>query len=475
MGEEIKHSHFSLEDFEQFQHRLEAETTELKTHFSGHLSETGGYTAGFELEACLVDQAHLRPNPVNTAFLDALQSPLASAELAAFDVEFNTLARPLTGKVFQQFHHELSQILAKARQAAHSLDSEILYCGILPTLEESDLTARQMSPLKRYKALNEQVLASRQGSPIKLDIKGREHLATQHQDVMLEAAATSFQVHYQTPAHKIADAYNASLVVSAPLLAAATNAPFLFGKDLWNETRIPVFEQSVDSGGYAGAAKGPLHRVTFGSGYIRGDIMECFEENLAHYPPLLPILFDEYQPPFAHLRLHNGTLWRWNRPILGFDKNGKPHIRLEHRSLPGGPTVSDMIANAAFFYGLIRYFQEQDCSQLEFAAARDNFYEAARFGLSAKLQWLDGKRYRVKDLLLEQLLPDAHSGLVVLNIDRTDIDHYLGIMEARVKAGASGAAWQRLRYQQHHGNLEALTRDYLQAQHTDQPVHLWTP
>jgi hypothetical protein len=333
-----------------------------------------------------------------------------------------------------------------------------------------------MSDLKRYRALNEQVLRLREGRPLELDISGREHLKVSHSSVMMEAATTSFQLHIKVHPRKAMRAYNASIIASAPMVAVAANSPYLFGHELWDETRIPLFEQSVAVGGFAGASHGPLRRVTFGSGYVRDSILECFVENEQHYPVLLPMRFHDGLEQMSHVRLHNGTIWRWNRPLIGFDYDGIPHLRIEHRVVPGGPTILDMIANAAFFYGLMEALMAAEIppeQQLDFSVARDNFYTAAHHGMEAHITWLDGTRGTVRHLVLTRLLPMARLGLERLEIDVADIDRYLGIIEARVETGQTGSVWQRAYAQRHDADLVEMTQVYRQNQDSGTPVHKW--
>ena len=264
----------------------------------------------------------------------------------------------------------------------------MLGIGILPTLTDNDLSLDNISSLDRYRALNEQVLRHRQGKTIRLHINGGEHLEVEHKDVMLEAAATSLQIHLQTPQNLAVRYYNASVILSAPLVAVGANAPFMFNRDLWYETRIPVFEQSVDIGGIGGAASGPIHRVTFGSQYARESLFECFNENLEHYPVLLPVSYDSEPEKLNYLRLHNGTIWRWNRPLIGFDADGTPHLRIEHRTMSSAPSIIDNIANIALYYGLVEYYAtciDPPESSLAFTDAKDNFYRAAKTGLGHRL------------------------------------------------------------------------------------------
>jgi gamma-glutamyl:cysteine ligase YbdK (ATP-grasp superfamily) len=293
---------------------------------------------------------------------------------------------------------------------------------------------------------------------------------------MLEAATTSFQLHLKIHPTLAARAYNAAIILSAPMVAASANSPYLFGHDLWDETRVPLFEQSVSVGGLAGASQGPLRRVSFGSGFVRESLYECFIENQQHYPVMLPMKYHDGVEQMSHLRLHNGTIWRWNRPLIGFDYDGTPHLRIEHRVVPGGPSIVDVIANAALFFGLMQPLLRQDRppeQQLDFATARDNFYAAAHHGLGANLTWLDGRRGSAQALLTDELVPMARQGLEMLEIDRNDIDRYLGIIAARVARGQTGTAWQRAWVARHGNDMAAMTNTYRRHQESGLPVHEW--
>lgn len=475
MGQEINSTRFTDRDFREFRVRLEQETRLARDLEAARRFDDRHPVAGFEIEAWLIDAEH-RPAPVNKAFLEAFDNPLATPELARFNVELNTGAHGLTGTALGDLHREATETWARARTAARQAGAELLLTGILPTLRPEDLCLANMSDMKRYRALNEQVFRSRQGRPLKLDIVGREHLQHVHDDVMLEAATTSFQIHLQAPiavAHKV---YNASILASAPVVALSANSPYLFGRDLWDETRIPVFEQAVEAGGYEGAARGPLRRVSFGSGFARESILECFEENLEHFPPLLPIRFDDPPERFSHLRLHNGTIWRWNRPLIGFDARGIPHVRIEHRVVPAGPTLADSMATAAFYYGLVEELVNAPGGPeglMGFPRARDNFYEAARLGLDAHVEWPAGERRPVRELIQDQLLDSARAGLARLGLDEADAARYLGIVEARVQRRRTGAAWARSFMAAHGHDERALVEAYLGHQLTDTPVHEW--
>ena len=475
MGDEIEHSHFVEDDFTRFKTALETETQQLSELFSADGFDKSRPVSGFEIEAWLVDQ-NFRPAPLNEAFLKAFDNPLASPELASFNIEVNTEPRLIHGHVFSTMHHSLNDTWQRCHDTAASIGAKSIMCGILPTLQNEDLTLANMSKMKRYRALNREVLHRRKGKPLTLDINGKEHLKVTHRDVMLESAATSFQLHIQVTQQQAARFYNASVIASAPLLALTANSPFLFGKDLWDETRIPLFEQAVAVGGYEGAAFGPIHRVTFGTGYVRESLFECFAENLEHYPVLLPVDLDSSQNTFPHLRLHNGTIWRWNRPLLGFDDQGQPHLRIEQRVVPSGPSTIDAIANAAFFYGLVYKLATSQVApenSLLFADARDNFYHAAHMGLRSQLKWLDGHHHQTNELLLEQLLPMAYEGLEKLEISTTDIKEYLGVIKDRLTAKTNGATWQRAYVNKHGKDMLALTASYYEQQNSGEPVHEW--
>jgi gamma-glutamyl:cysteine ligase YbdK (ATP-grasp superfamily) len=473
VGQEIGATRFSERDFQRYGERLREETALLREWLERQRFPYRQPVGGFEIEACLVDR-ELRPAPYNSDFLAALDSPLAVPELARFNVEFNNQPRVLSGRALSDFHAELTALWRRAASCAGELELQPVMIGILPTLRQRDLGTRHMSDMKRYRALNSRLIKLRHGRPLRLDIAGREHLRCEHHDVMLEAAATSFQIHFQVPAQQAHLYYNASIIASAPLVAVSANSPLLFGMDLWDETRIPVFEESVELGGIDGAARGPLRRVGFGSGYARRSIFECFEENLEHFPILLPIHIDEPAERLPHLRLHNGTIWRWNRPLIGFDDDGEPHVRIEQRVVPAGPTLSDSIANAAFFYGLCTALvEETDVEQpaLEFSQAKDNFYNAAHHSLDARLHWASEQRHAAADLIARTLLPMAQRGLAHLGLE--DAGQWLDVIAQRTASRQHGAAWQR-RYLRDHGHdLQRLTAAYLEHQNSDLPVHAW--
>jgi gamma-glutamyl:cysteine ligase YbdK (ATP-grasp superfamily) len=475
MGEEITYSRFVKSDYQQYQKHLRQETEILAEWFNSHFLSTKAPVAGYELEAWLIgDDAS--PCPRNQAFLEHADNPYLFPELAKFNIELNVDPQPFNANLLRNFDQQLQQLWAKCEQTSNDIGCNMLGIGILPTLTNSDLSLQNISSLDRYKALNEQVLRQRKGKTISLNINGNEHLEVAHKDVMLEAASTSLQIHLQTPQDRAVRYYNASMVLSAPLVAVGANAPFMFNRDLWYETRIPVFEQSVDIGGIGGAASGPIHRVTFGSQYARESLFECFNENLEHYPVLLPVSYDSDAEKLNHLRLHNGTIWRWNRPLIGFDDDGTPHLRIEHRTMSSAPSMVDNIANIAFYYGLVEYYAsciDPPESTLSFAETKDNFYRSAQVGLSNRLLWSDGNKYTLRDLVLDKLLSEAETGLNKLGISAADSSFYLNIIQARIESGQTGTQWQRKFVELNGRDMQQLTKNYYRNQQSNNPVHEW--
>ncbi|HCU24731.1 MAG TPA: glutamate--cysteine ligase [Deltaproteobacteria bacterium] len=467
MGDEIRQSRFERPDFTRFQENLRRETECLGVRLQSASSAPEAKCVGFELEFCLLDENRL-PAPQNIALLETLHSERLAPELSRFNLEWISEPHELRPDLLSRLRTELEEAWQQAESDAERLHLRLLMIGILPTLPETKLDLDTMSPLLRYRMLNEQLMLQREGRPLHLDIRGHEQLVSQHSDVMLEAAATSLQVHLQVPPAQILRFYNAALIASAPLVALAANSPFLFGKDLWAETRIPLFEQAVgwDS-----------RRVSFGRDYVRGSLLECFWENLEKYPVLLPVTFEENSEGLPHLRLHNGTIWRWNRPIAAPDAAGDLHLRIEHRVMAAGPTISDVIANIAACLGLVHALAEHPVApelQLSFAEAQNNFYQAARLGLEAEVTW-NAKKVGLRELWLRELLPRVGESLKRLEIDASDLAFYLDeVLFGRLKSGQSGAVWQRAFVGRYGKDFPALTAAYGERQRRGSPVHEWT-
>ena len=466
LGQEIESHQFSREDFERFHGRLEEETRLLESWFRDGRFVDEPPVGGLEVEAWLVDRDH-RPAAVNDAFLERMASPLVVPELSRFNVEINSSPVRLAGTALRAMEDELGRTYARCEEVAATLGAHVVWVGILPSLVDTELSLANMSRLKRYRALNEQVLRLRGGRPIALGIEGHESLHTEHHDVMLESAATSLQIHMQVSQGVAHRYYNAAKIAAAPMVAVCANSPFLFGRDLWAETRVPLFEQSVAVAG--------RERVTFGDGFAAGSLAACFRRNLEEYDVLLPMLLDEAQASLPHLRLHNGTIWRWNRPLIGFDEAGQPHLRIEHRVAAAPTSVIDGVANVALFFGLAHHLATLEPppeSRIDFAEVRDSFYRAARLGLDATIPWPGRAPGTVREVL-QGLLPAVADGLAALGIAGEDVTRFLGVIADRLERGQNGSVWQRAYAAARGRDMRALTRAYRERQGSGLPVHLW--
>ncbi|MDX1385768.1 MAG: glutamate-cysteine ligase family protein, partial [Thermoanaerobaculia bacterium] len=444
---------------------------------------------GAEQEVVLVDD-EWRPAPVNLKVLERLADERFTTELGRFNIEFNLDPVAVGEHSLAEMERQLRELLTAAQAAAAAEGARIVLTGILPTLNKSDLTLDGMTPHPRYYALNEAMNRVR-GRHFSLRIKGRDELIIEHDNVMLEACNTSFQLHYQVSAEEFARSYNIAQLVAAPVLACATNSPLLFGRQLWRETRIALFQQSVDTRGRTDAVRESIPRVSFGRQWVRESALEIFQEDLARFQVLLggrvdqdpfEVLAAGGAPDLTALRIFNSTVYRWNRPCYGIS-DGKPHLRIENRILPSGPTTRDELANAAFWFGLMRGMPDhvdEVQPRLDFGVVRENFVAAARLGLGANLAWLDGRRWPAGELVLEVLLPIARQGLAALGIGEADAHRYLDVVEERTAGGHSGAQWlidsidamdQGSRYER----LAALTAAIAERQGRDEPVHTWAP
>lgn len=455
----------------------------------GHI-ESGVRRIGAEQEMVLVEGAY-RPSFTNLAVLERVKDPAFTTELARFNVELNLPALDLGGDCFHQVEEHLTQKVEKLRGVVNELGADVLLCGILPTLRVQDISLDAMTPMERYRALND-ALSRLRGDAYELRINGADELILRHDTVMLEACNTSFQVHLQVDPDNFARAYNLAQLLAAPTLAAATNSPLLFGRKLWKETRVAVFQQAVDTRTSSYYLQEHSSRVNFGRRWVQRSALELFQEDIARFRVLLGM--NEDHDPFAEinagrppklkaLQLHNSTVYRWNRACYGIT-DGKAHLRIENRVLPAGPTIVDQVANMAFWIGLMQAGQEAygDIKpRLDFDHARSNFVTAARRGLGAMLNWLDGRLVPVRELILQELLPLARKGLKDSGVRAEDAERYLGIIEARVTKGQTGADWQLGSLEAMHGRgtmsqqLAAITATTLARQKEGTPVHEWGP
>lgn len=449
--------------------------------------EKGVRRIGAEQEIFLVDRA-LHPAPLAMQMLEKLAHPQFVTELAQFNLECNLSPRMLAGRGLHELEAELNGLLAKARAAADQLGGHIVLTGILPTLQQADLTLDAMTPKPRYRRLND-VMRQMRGGKFKAVIKGLDELNVTHDNVLFEACNTSFQVHFQVGAEEFARFYNLAQAITAPVLAAAGNSPVVLGQRLWHETRIALFQQSVDERSETHQHRLRRPRVSFGDSWLKDSVLEIFREDIARFRLVLTtelgdrsteILDRGGVPDLAALRLHNGTVYRWNRACYGV-ADGKAHLRIEARALPAGPTVLDEVANAAFFFGLMSAFAEEykDITKVMlFEHAQNNFFLAARHGLKAHFVWLDGREVDADELILNELLPLARQGLEIQHVHPPDIERYLGVIAERVRRNRTGSMWMLDSLAQMEGGSRdersrALVEDTIANQWSGKPVHEW--
>jgi len=452
------------------------------------LFETGIRRIGAEQEMFLVNEGW-RPAMTALDILEKLEGPYTT-ELALYNLEANVEPRVLEGRCFTDLEARVAELVAGVREAARGSATDVALTGILPTLSKSDVTLENITPKARYYALDTAFAKARAGEPYKLRIQGRDELYTEHESVMLESCNTSFQVHLQIEPDEFAAFYNVAQVVTAPVMAASVNSPILFGKQLWHETRIALFQQSVDTRSGSVHMRDMSPRVRFGEQWVNSSVTELFQEDIARFRVLLTREVDEDPleeldagriPSLQALTLHNGTVYRWNRPCYGVG-GGKPHLRIECRVIPSGPTVLDEVANAAFWIGFVlggakAYGDIR--SRIDFGDAKSNFLAAARNGLKAGFRWLDGVTVSAPELILEEALPIARSGLEDAGVSTEDIDRYLGVIQARVESGTTGARWmvRSLLGMKDQGTrserLAAVTSGTVSREKTGEPCHLW--
>jgi CBS domain-containing protein len=443
---------------------------------------------GAEQEVCLVDSAW-RPAPINLDLLENIKDPHFTTELARFNIEINLDPLRFKEDCLSKLERKTRQYLLTAEKEAKKFGAKVLLTGILPTIKSTDVTEDMMTPMQRYRALNE-IMLKYKGGDFEFRIEGADQLIARNTSVMFESCNTSFQVHYQVEPSNFAEKYNWAQVISAPLLGVAVNSPLLFGKRLWKETRLALFQQSVDIRDSKDLLRERSPRVSFGTRWVDKSVVEVFQDDIIRYKILisneiendsLEQLENGIMPSLDALRVHNSTIYKWNRPCMGVSDN-VAHLRIENRLLPAGPTLVDQVANLAFWSGMMHnvpdeYSRLQDL--MDFDDARSNLLRTARQGIDVKLKWLDKKKYSVQDIVLKELLPIAREGLKKAKIDVTDIDNYLGIIEDRTKSGKTGARWilnsySKLRKEGTKDEaLVATTAGIYHRQRDGLPIHLW--
>ncbi len=470
----------------RFERRLFLDLRRLEALIRDSRIEKDVYRVGVEQEMFLIGDGH-RPASKAMEVLEALDDPRFTTELARFNLEANLPPMVLSGDLLSRMEASLEEVMTLAADAARRVGVDVCLTGILPTLRLSDTTLDNLTPLPRYRVLNEALARLRRQQPYSIHLTGADEFHATHDNVMFEALNASFQIHLQVGAHEFSRLYNVAQLVAGPILACSANSPLLFGRRLWRETRIGLFQQSIDTRGPQPNARRRAPRGSFGRGWVTGGIMEILRENVAQHAVLLDAgdedPADEDPPGLSALQLHNGTVWRWNRPCYGIT-NGIPHLRIESRYLPSGPTIPDEVANAALWLGLMSAFAKDradPADSMPFVDAAENFFAASRLGLSAEMTWLDGRGWQARDLLTKELLPRAREGLQRKGVVASDIETYMGIIEERVATGRSGARWildshERLENVASEAErLSAITGAMRRQQGEGLPVARWSP
>ncbi|MCU1659587.1 MAG: hypothetical protein JWO57_4243 [Pseudonocardiales bacterium] len=490
MGEDVARTEFSRHDRQRYREKVRRSLdvfarmlTEAKFDFERPMT-------GLEIEFNLIDDEQ-NPAMRNADVLNAIANDDFQTELGQFNIEINVPPRSLAGSAADDLERELRASLNDAEERSRPLGAHIVMIGMLPTLTADHLTGQALSANPRYALINEQIFAAR-GEDLHISIDGPERLSTYADTIAPEAACTSVQFHLQVSPQSYADHWNAAQCLAGVQLALGANSPFLFGKELWRETRVALFEQATDTRPDELKAQGVRPRVWFGERWITS-IFDQFEENVLYFPALLPICDGEEPgevlergdtPLLAELRMHNGTIYRWNRPVYDVFR-GRPHLRVENRVLPAGPTVVDVLANGAFYYGMLRRLAEADrpvWSQMSFAAAEDNFNAGARHGIDAKIFWPGLGEVPATELVLRRLLPLAHEGLAAWGVDSAVADRLLGVIEQRCITHTNGAEWQARTFHRiederqpldRRESLREMLRRYVEHMHSNEPVHTW--
>ncbi len=450
--------------------------------------ESGVTRIGAEQEMFLIDR-DLRPAPLSLEVLQQTKDPRLTTEIARFNLEANLNPSILTGSCLSDMEQELNEVISVARKGAKALGADVLLSGILPTLVKSDLTLENLTPNPRYRALDRAVIRLR-GGPFAIHIMGVDELDIAHDNIMMESCNTSFQVHFQSNPTDFVSQYNTAQAITAPVLAAAVNSPVLFGHRLWQETRVALFQHSTDARSPSQLTRSQPTRVSFGDSWLEHSIIALFHDQILRFRPIMitqpdedpfQVLANGKTPLLSALQMHNGTVWRWNRACYGV-RDGVAHLRIENRALPAGPTIVDEVANAAFFAGLMLALPQEYgdiATRMKFDDAKSNFFRAARHGLDAQFNWIDGQSHTASSLVLDHLLPLARQGLANAEVNRIDVDKYLGIIEERVRSRQTGARWivKSLERMQDDGpkdiSQRRLTAAMLACQKQGEPVHRW--
>lgn len=492
MGEQKVNIATDQEELRKFTRSLLRDVQALEYMLHNDWFETETIRIGAEQEMCIINNRTLKPSNLAMPVLEKMaDAKWLTTELAQFNLETNLTPQEFTGTCFSNLEKELEGNLKKIRKTVQQLGGDIILTGILPTLRKFDLDAENLTPKPRYRALIEAINSQLIGTSFELRLMGIDEILVKHDTPLLEACNTSFQIHLQVTPATFVQMYNIAQTLTAPIMAIAANSPIVFGKRLWHETRIALFQQALDVRTTHEHMRERSPRVSFGSGWLEDSIMEIYKEDIARFRVLLNSEVEEDSielvqagmvPKLRALQVHNSTVYRWNRPCYGISENGKPHLRIENRVIPAGPTIVDEVANAAFWIGAMNgmAMQYPDIrSVISWEDVRDNFAKAARYGIDTTFTWMKDKKISACDLVLEELLPLARKGLKEKKVKTAEIDKYLGIIEERAKRHMNGARWQlrafsKLKKEMTRDEaLTLLTACIVKNQKEGIPVHEW--
>lgn len=489
MGEQSVKQFNTKKELRDFTQHLFRDIRALEIMLERDMFESGITRIGAEQELCLINRAY-RPASIAPEVLADIGDYHFTNELSKFNLEINLDPQVFTGDALTKMEKELKGCLKHLSKDLEGRGADYILVGILPTIQRSDLDLDNLTPNPRYFALNEAILQMR-GGPYEFRIQGSDELVTKHDTLMFESCNTSFQVHYQTSAQEFVEKYNWCQAITAPVLAVATNSPMLLGQRLWRETRIALFQQSTDTRNVTEHIRDIQPRVFFGNGWLNKSVLEIFREEVARYRVLISTDIQEDSletleaggvPKLKALRLHNGTIYTWNRPCYGIT-DGKPHLRIENRVLPSGPTVADEMANTTFWLGLMHGMPDEYKNlnkMIDFDDVKTNFMRAAKMGMGAMFRWIDGKPYSSQELIIKELIPLAREGLEKAGINKKDIDRNLSIIHDRAETGNSGSQWilDSFNSLRKKGTREeaivATTAGIVKRQKSNKPVHKWS-
>jgi len=492
MGEQKVNKLNSKEELQLFVKHLLNDVKALETMLADGWFETDIMRIGAEQEMFMVDDKYFKPSLIAVEVLEEMKDfEWIGTELAKFNLETNLTPREFVGDCLSMMEKENNDQLAIIRDHLKKYGAKVVLTGILPTLNKFDLKLTNLTPKDRYFALMEAFNDMLIASAYELRLQGIDELLVKHDSPLLEACNTSFQVHMQTTPANFVKHYNIAQTLCAPVIAMAANSPIVFGRRLWHESRIALFQQALDTRTSTEHMRDRSPRVSFGKGWLKKSILEIYKEDISRFRVIMT--GDNYDdsmamvargevPKLHALQIHNSTVYRWNRPCYGISDNGKPHLRIENRVIPSGPTVIDEIANAAFWLGAMTGMEDQHkdiTKQISWEDVRDNFGKAAQFGIDTKFTWLKDTKITPTDLALKELIPLAEHGLKLKNIDPNDITRYMDVIKGRAEKHMTGARWQLraftsfIKHVTRDEAMAVLTQSIIKNQELEIPIHKW--